>query len=107
MRREDAIRRLQARRKDLEALGVVHAWLFGSVAKDAAGPSSDIDIMVELDEGPTGRTQLFSAFEVGGIATELCEILGRPVDLVVRNDAMKPGRRLAHIATSDQLVSAF
>ena len=42
------------RTESLAALGVVHAWLFGSVARDAATPESDIDVMVDLDEGPHG-----------------------------------------------------
>jgi predicted nucleotidyltransferase len=70
---------LRENRERLVALGVVHAWLFGSVARDAATSESDIDVMVDLDEGPTGRKPLFSAFEVGGIRTELTEIFGRPV----------------------------
>jgi len=62
--------------------------------------------MVDLDEGPTGRKPLFSAFDVGGIQSELIEILGRPVDLVVRRDVLRPGRRLRTVAES-QLVDAF
>ncbi|WP_288131523.1 nucleotidyltransferase domain-containing protein [Accumulibacter sp.] len=80
--------------------------LAGSVANDAATPESDIDVMVDLDEGPTGRKPLFSAFDVGGIQSELIEILGRPVDLVVRRDVLRPGRRLRTVAES-QLVDAF
>jgi hypothetical protein len=106
MRRDEALRRLRENRERLVALGVVHAWLFGSVARDAATSESDIDVMVDLDEGPTGRKPLFSAFEVGGIRTELTEIFGRPVDLVVRRDALRPGRRL-RFAAEGQLLDAF
>jgi predicted nucleotidyltransferase len=106
MRRDEALRRLRENRERLVALGVVHAWLFGSVARDAATSESDIDVMVDLDEGPTGRKPLFSAFEVGGIRTELTEIFGRPVDLVVRRDALRPGRRL-RVAAEGQLLDAF
>ena len=106
MRRDEALRRLRENRENLAALGVVHAWLFGSIARDAATSESDIDVMVDLDEGPTGRKQLFSAFEVGGIQSELAGIFGRPVDLVVRRDALRPGRRL-RAAAEGQLVDAF
>jgi uncharacterized protein len=106
MRRDEALRRLRESRESLAALWVVHAYLFGSVARDAATSESDIDVMVDLDEGPTGRKPLFSAFEVGGIQAELTEILGRPVDLVVRRDALRPGRRL-RVAAEGQLVDAF
>ncbi|MBX9827946.1 MAG: nucleotidyltransferase domain-containing protein [Xanthobacteraceae bacterium] len=106
MRRDEALRRLRESRESLTALGVTHAYLFGSVARDVATENSDIDVMVDLDEGPTGRKPLFSAFDVGGIQSKLAEILGRSVDLVVRRDAMRPGKRLRAVAES-QLVDAF
>jgi predicted nucleotidyltransferase len=106
MRRDEALRRLRENRKSLAALGVTQAYLFGSVAADAATPDSDIDIMVDLDEGPVGRKPLFSAFDLGGLQGELTEIFGRPVDLVVRRDALRPGRHLRATAES-QLVDAF
>jgi predicted nucleotidyltransferase len=106
MRRDEALRCLRENRESLVALGVRHAWLFGSVARDAATSQSDIDVMVDLDEGPSGRKPLFSAFEVGGIQSELTGIFGRPVDLVVRRDALRPSSRLRAVAES-QLVDAF
>ena len=106
MDRSVVIDRLHQSRARLEELGVVHAYLFGSVALGTAGPASDVDLMVDLDEGPTGRKPLFSAFEVGGIQFELTKILGRPVDLVVRSDALKPGKRLRN-AAEGQLVHVF
>lgn len=93
-------------RARLEALGVTHAYLFGSFARDAAGTASDVDVMVDLDEGCDGRKPLFSAFDVGGIQNELTKILGRRVDLVVRRDALQPGKRLGEVAES-QLVDVF
>ncbi len=104
--RIEAINLLQSRRTRLEALGVIHAYLFGSVARDAATAESDIDLMVDLDEGPSGRKPLFSALDLGGIRYELAQIFGRPVDVVVRRDALMPGRRLRAVAES-QLVDVF
>ena len=106
MKRSDIIYRLHQHRARLEALGVVHAYLFGSVARDAAGPESDVDVMVDLDEGPSGRKPLFSAFDVGGIQYELTRIMGRRVDLVVRRDALQRGKKLRSAAES-QLVDVF
>ncbi|NLF31314.1 MAG: nucleotidyltransferase family protein [Planctomycetes bacterium] len=54
--------------------GVRHLSLFGSVARDQAGPGSDVDILVEFDR-PTG---LFGLFR---LQDQLAEILGCPVDL--------------------------
>lgn len=106
MNRSEIIHRLHQHRARLEALGVIHAYLFGSVARNSAGPDSDVDLMVDLDEGPSGRKPLFSAFEVGGIQYELTQIVGRKVDLVVRSDALRPGKRLRAAAES-QLVHVF
>jgi hypothetical protein len=106
MDRSDVIDRLHQSRTRLQELGVVHAYLFGSVARDAAGPASDVDLMVDLDEGPTGRKPLFSAFDVGGIQFELTKILERRVDLVVRSDALRKGKSLRAVAES-QLVHVF
>jgi len=106
MYRDEIIHRLHKHRARLEALGVRHAYLFGSYARDAACPGSDVDVMVDLDEGPGGRKPLFSAFDVGGIQHELANILQRPVDLVVRHDVLKPGKRLRAVAES-QLVDVF
>lgn len=106
MKRSEIIYRLHQHRARLEALGVVHAYLFGSVARDTAGPQSDIDVMIDLDEGPDGRKPLFSAFDVGGIQYELTRIMGRRVDLVVRRDALQRGKKLREAAES-QLVDVF
>ncbi len=106
MDRTEIIARLHRHRARLEALGVKHAYLFGSAARNAARPDSDVDLMVDLDEGPGGRKPLFSAFDVGGIQHELTNILKRRVDLVVRSDALKPGKRLKAVAES-QLVDVF
>jgi predicted nucleotidyltransferase len=106
MDRNEVINRLRDSRARLAELGVRHAYLFGSVARDAARQDSDIDVMVDLDEGPGGRKPLFSAFDVGGIQFELTCILGRPVDLVVRGDALRKGRALKTVAET-QLLDVF
>lgn len=106
MKRAEVMERLRASRERLALLGVRRAYLFGSFARDAAAETSDVDVMVDLDEGPDGRKPLFSAFEVGGIQHELTLILGRRVDLVVRQDALQPGKRLRS-AAENQLVEVF
>lgn len=55
--------------------------LFGSVARNEAGPASDVDILVEFGE-PVGL------FEFVALKNYLEEILGNPVDLVTE-DALK------------------
>ena len=106
MDRAAVIARLTEERARLEALGVTHVYLFGSVARDEARADSDVDVMVDLDEGPGGRKDLFTAFELGGIYSEISEILGRKIDLAVRADALLPGRKLGNAARNG-LVDVF
>jgi predicted nucleotidyltransferase len=58
MRRSDAIALLLAHADELGSAGVAHVALFGWVARDSAGPSSDVDLGLP---GPPGRPMtLFS-----------------------------------------------
>ena len=68
-----------------ECFGVQDLAIFGSVARDEAGPNSDVDVLVTFD----GRTR-FRAFM--GLQFELEAILGAKVDLVTLK-AMKPALR--------------
>lgn len=49
--------------------------VFGSVARNEQQQTSDIDILVDMEEGRTG-------FDLGGMLIELEELLGQKVDLV-------------------------
>jgi predicted nucleotidyltransferase len=49
--------------------------LFGSVLRDDFGPESDVDVLVEFEEGHVPGLRFFS------LQRELSELLGRPVDL--------------------------
>ena len=48
MDRADVIARLKAVEPALRAHGVAALYLFGSYARDEAGPGSDLDIFVEI-----------------------------------------------------------
>lgn len=50
--------------------------LFGSVLRDDFGPDSDVDVLVEFEEGETPGLAYFS------MARELEALLGRPVDFL-------------------------
>jgi uncharacterized protein len=65
--------------------GVLRAAIFGSVARGEAGPSSDVDFLVEFEGG---RTLL----DLSGLVIDLREALGRNVDAVTR-DALHPKLR--------------
>ncbi len=51
MKRDDVLRVLRQHRAELQGFGVQSLSLFGSTARDEAGPESDVDILVEF-EGP-------------------------------------------------------
>ena len=53
--------------------------VFGSVARGAEDPSSDIDILVDAMPGAT-------LFDLGALQVELEELLGTNVDLVTLGD---------------------
>ena len=55
--------------------GAGNVRVFGSVARGDARPESDIDFLVDLEPGR-------SLFDLGGLAMDLEEFLGRPVDVV-------------------------
>jgi uncharacterized protein len=52
--------------------------LFGSFVRDDFGPESDIDILVEFEEGHTPGLDFFL------MESELSDLLGRKVDLQTR-----------------------
>lgn len=51
MRRDDVIARLKQTEPALRAFGVGALYLFGSHARDEAGPQSDIDVFVDPSPG--------------------------------------------------------
>ncbi len=97
-RRDAAITCLRELRPGLEAKGVRHAYLFGSVARGDAVQESDIDIILDLD--PERHIGLF-AFEA--IQQFLESQLGQNVDLGSMR-SLQPGR---HDEIVQELVEAF
>ncbi len=55
--------------------GARNVRVFGSVARGTAGPSSDVDLLVDVDPGR-------SLLDVVGLWQDLEDLLGRKVDLV-------------------------
>lgn len=88
MDREQARAALQASRAELNALGVVSASIFGSVARGDAGPDSDIDVVVRLsDRFSDGGFDYFARLEA--LQRRLSRMLGCRVD-VVEEPVRKP-----------------
>ena len=70
---------LKARRADILRIATLHGArsvrIFGSAARGDEGPSSDVDFLVELEEGR-------SVLDLAGLWQDLEELLARRVDVV-------------------------
>lgn len=84
MKREQVIATLRRHEQELRRRGVLHVGLFGSVARDEATPTSDIDILVEL--APEAAIDLF---EYVGITQYLSDLFPNRVD-VANLQRLKP-----------------
>jgi predicted nucleotidyltransferase len=78
MTRNDVQRILAEHRNELDSLGVKSLELFGSVARDDAKDTSDVDLLVEFDR-PIG---LFHFFETREFLERI--LAAAKVDLVLR-----------------------
>lgn len=84
MNREQVIAMLRAHEPELRHRGVLHAALFGSLARNEAQPASDIDILIEVaPDAPIG------VFEYVGITQYLADLFPSRVD-VTNRDRLKP-----------------
>jgi len=75
MKRDQVLARLSDHRRDFERFKVASISVFGSVARDEALESSDVDVLVEFSE-PVGL------FHFVRLKRYLEELLGARVDLV-------------------------
>ena len=79
--------------------GVARLMIFGSVARGTAQPSSDVDVLYELQPGRR------LGWEIEDLSDELSELFGRPVDLVSRA-ALHERLRAAVLAEAQPLYAA-
>jgi len=84
MTRDDVIATLRAHEMDLRERGVLHAALFGSLARGELKASSDIDIMIDV--APDAAV---GVFEYIGITQYIADLFPRRVD-VANRDRLKP-----------------
>ena len=83
--RDSILEILEINREDLKTYGVESISLFGSVARGEAGPRSDVDLLVDVDDEVT-------LFGLSRLKHHLEDLLGMPVDLVT-SDALRPQMR--------------
>ena len=74
--RDSILAKLREHAAELHSAGLLHLRLFGSVARNEATTSSDIDLLADFD--PSTRISLLT---VSRLQNRLSEILGDPVDL--------------------------
>ncbi len=74
---EEVKARILAMRDKLRELGVAHVSLFGSMARGAEHDGSDVDIVVDTEDG-----RALGLFALARVSEELQAILGRPVDVI-------------------------
>ena len=77
MDKDAVIAILRAHRDELEKLGVKHAGVFGSVARGEAGPQSDIDIAIDLDEERLPGVYMYVSIvrRIEGMFDAACDVI--------------------------------
>ena len=90
---------IRAQAAALRRLGVRHAAVFGSVARGEATPTSDLDVLIDIDDAvvPT-----FGTTELLAVGAYLQRAIGCPVDVVDR-----AGLKPKHADILSDLVVAF
>jgi predicted nucleotidyltransferase len=73
---------LQTKREDIlrtaSKYGAYNIRIFGSVARGEADEQSDIDFLVDMEKGR-------SIFDLGGLLTDLEDLLGHNVDVITED----------------------
>jgi predicted nucleotidyltransferase len=96
MQREQALETIRNHRAELLDFGVSSLAVFGSVARDTAGPASDVDILVEF-KAPVGL------FTFVRLQQHLEALLGSRVDLVTP-EAIRPMMRDSILAEAARAI---
>jgi uncharacterized protein len=76
MDKSQVISKLREHRDELTAAGIVHLRVFGSVAREEANESSDVDFIAEFD-----NEKKLTLLDMVGLESRLSELLQVKVDL--------------------------
>jgi hypothetical protein len=97
--RDEVIQRLLEVQGEIRRLGVRRLALFGSFARSAAGPDSDVDLLVEFTPGAKSFDAFMHLFDL------LEDRLGRRIDLVT-TEALSPFIGPHILAEAEDVVRA-
>ncbi|MDY6925213.1 MAG: nucleotidyltransferase domain-containing protein [Pseudomonadota bacterium] len=84
MTRDELLKKLRELKPWLEEQGIVNVRLFGSYARDEAGPDSDVDLIVEATR------PLPSSWGRWDVERGLSEKLGLTVEMLADQDLTNP-----------------
>lgn len=87
MDRDTALERLRRYQGELQERGILHAAVFGSVARGEATAESDLDILIEID--PSLSMDIYA---YAGLKRFVADLFPLPTDVVNRT-ALKEGLR--------------
>ena len=79
MQSSEAIAKLRVREADLRARGVRSLAIFGSTSREEAGSTSDVDLLIDLDE-----SRVVTLLDLSALKFLASEALGEPVDIAIR-----------------------
>lgn len=99
MGKVDIISAVRAGEPELRAHGVRSLALFGSYVREEAGPTSDVDLLVEFDHA-------IGLFQIIRVQLLLEKMLGRKVDLVLRRSLHRALREQVLREAEDILAAA-
>jgi uncharacterized protein len=74
---DQVIATLREHESELRSAGVIRLSLFGSVARNQARATSDIDLLAAFDDA-----HALSLLDIIGLENRLADLLGQPVDLI-------------------------
>lgn len=80
---------------------IVEFSFFGSVLRDDFRPDSDVDVLVKFAEEEHG-----SLLDLVRMESELCELLGRKVDIVEESCIRNPIRRRSIMRGKENVYAA-
>jgi predicted nucleotidyltransferase len=73
---DPVVLRLREHKEELQAAGIVHLSVFGSVARGEATSASDVDLLADFD-----KSKRMTLVKIGSLQGRLTELLGVHVDL--------------------------